>query len=709
MTVIDLDSRRKLSNALNYPVPVPSEVLPDVKDLDCMVAWDTETSGLYVDAGHRLAVVSIAFSLKSDPDTVTGYAFPFDQGRAADKGFEVQRYKDGTTKADVRDQVRVTDPVPLGFRYVPNPKRPDTGFHRIDLPAWDTDVNLPHSEWLTLMRWLVAAGRREGLTAHNGPFDLHMTRVGTRTGWHGPDLERVLGYDSLIGASVLDPLELVGLKSAAARVWGEEETLEAQEVRDGLLAAKKLYGLRAEDGPRYDLLPWFVVGPYATQDAVLTLRLTKYQVGRLCDGEGNFHEVDRLLDLTRACYRMERRGFGPINRELTERVATSIEARIAQLENMMPFSPPTAYRAKEYFFDDLGMRPWKGAEESRSIEWVKSKDGKRDVKKVLKQGSLSIDVAARMAAQDVPFAAQFAELQRLKTANQMHYRGYLNLAGEDGMLRTVYRIAHVRTGRMSVERFQAQAIPRRDSVRIVALPDGKVPPHPRDLFDVPAGRVRCNLDLGQAELRVAFKFSGCKRGIEQILQGRDIHGEMATQVYGFKPGDEQFSHYRYYAKRGVFGGIFMVGPKTLRDTIWKLAQIDIPFAEAKKIVYGFREMYPEIEKAYVQSEQFVLANGYVALVDGTRSWFGPRDYSNTAWNRRVQGSLALFNAHWLTEVERRTEHLEALKLTVHDSVVLDLPVGEAELVCQGIKEWTEAEFEEWFGIPGVVDIEIGGW
>lgn len=675
-----------------------------------MVAWDTETSGLYVDDGARTAVVSIAFTTKDAPAVITGLAFPFDQGRAFDKGYEYARSAKGDLKADsfFKDPVSADVDVPPGFRFVPDPRHLGRGWWRVDTEVWERDVNLPHSEWVCLMRWLVRAGRAVGLTAQNGPFDMHMTRVGTRTGWHGPDLDHVYGYDTQYGSAVLDPLYPTGLKPTAARLWGEDEAMEAQAVRDGLIVVKKLYGLRAEDGPRYDLLPWDVVGPYATQDAVLTLRLAKFQTDRFDDGEGNVSEVERMLDLARTCYRMERRGFGPLDRELTRKVAEAIEARIAQLENAMPFDPPTTYRAKEYFFDDLGLRPWKGAEEPRVIEWVKNAKGET-VKKVRKQGSLGIDVAKRMAAQDVPFAAQLAELMRLRTANQMHYRGYLNLAGEDGMLRTVHRIAYVKTGRMSVERWQAQAVPRRDSIQIDPLPDGRRPPHPRDLFLTPEGRVRCNLDLGQAELRVAAVFSGCRKMIEQVLEGRDIHGETATQIYGVSPDDERFTHYRYLSKRGVFGGIFMVGPKTLQDTIWKLAQLDVPFAECKQIVYGFRRMYPEIEEAYNEAERFVTANGFMTLVDGSRSWFGPRDYPNTGWNRRVQGSLALFNVHWLVQVESMTEHLEALKLSVHDSVTLDLPVDVAEPICEEIKAWTEVEFERWFKIPGKVDIEIGKW
>lgn len=708
-----------------YPVVTPKQVLPHPKFLDCVVAWDTETSGLHQDDGARVAIVSVAYSTKEDPDTIHAYAFPFDQGRAADKGFEYNRDKTGKLKIDAKlldrdkcdnmvswDRVHV----PRGYRVVENRYG---RFLQIDTDEWERDVNLGKSEWDDLMRWLVLAGKHVGLTGHNDKYDLHMTKAGTRH-YSGVNLEPYVAWDSMVACKVLWPLESVALKNTGARLWGDAEVEEAQELREGLAVQKLLYGLTSDDGPRYDLLPWSITGPYATQDAALSLRLAKLQTTMFADGEGTgtLREYERQHDLLRTLWRMEDRGFGEFNLELADEVATAIERRIHQLESGLPFDPPTAYKAKEYFFDDLGMRPWKGAEEPREIDWYNTKKGDR-AKKVIKQGSLSVDVALRMAEQGVPFAAEFAELLRLRTANNMNYRGYYNLCNkEDRRIRTSYKQVFVRSGRMSVERFQAQAIPRRDSVKIAEIPGyGKVP-HPRDLFVTPTGRKRCTIDLSQAELRVAAKFSGCKTMIEQVEAGRDIHGEMATQIFGVERGDgcakdcycetcARFSHYRYISKRGVFGGIFMVGTKTFRETIWNLGQLWLPWEDAKRTVYGFRELYPEIERAYNDSQNFVMHNGYVELVDGTRSWFGPRDYDNTAWNRRVQGSLALFNAHWLTEVERRTEQWDSLVLSVHDSVTMDLPEDVAEGVVAGIQEWTAAEFERWFEIVGGTDAEWG--
>lgn len=720
-----------LIQADEYPVVRPKDVLPHPRDLDCMASWDTETSSLYVDDGGRTAIVSVAYSLKSDPDTIHAYAFPFDQGRPKDKGFEPVRNPRGEIKVDVfmADARRSGEGYLVHWDGVHVPRgyigyRDGRGnpLLRVDPVAWSSkDFNLPQSDWDDLMRWLTLAGRHVGLVGHNDKFDIHMTQAGTRH-YLGVDLEPYVAWDSMLACKELWPTDSIALKEASSRLWGEAEAEEAREVRDALLVCKKLYGLVSDvDGPRYDLLPWSVAGPYATQDAVLTLRLTKLQTLMGEEGYGAtgnlWKRMDDEMDLMRTLTRVERRGFGEFNVELATKVAIAIEKRVTQLEAALPFEP-TAYRAKEYFFDDLGLRPWKGAEEPREIEYYLNKKGDRS-KRIVKQGTLTVDVAARMAAQGVKFAAEYAELARLKTANQMNYRGYINLCGPDGRIRTNFKQAFVRSGRMSVERFQAQAIPRRDSVKLAELPtyDGPLP-HPRDFFETPAGRKRATIDLSQAELRVAFKFSGCKLGIEQIEAGRDIHGEMATQIFDVQRGEghakdcycevcAEFSHHRYISKRGVFGGIFMVGPKTFRETIWKLAQIDLPWSTAQQTISGFRQMYPEIEAAYNDSQEFVMQHGYIELVGGVRSYFSARDFDNTAWNRKVQGSLALFNAHWLTEIERRTEQWDALVLSVHDSATLDLPEDVAEEQVAEIIEWTNAEFESWFGIVGATDCDWG--
>lgn len=669
----------------DYPIHRPADVLPKVKDLASMVAWDTETSGLFTDDGGRTATVSVAFTTKSAPAVIQGFAFPFDQGRAEEKGFE--------PVCNAKGELRVL----VGSNPIPN----------FVLEDWmRSDQNLGREHWDYLMRWLSKAGKKVGLVAHNGKFDSHMTRVGTRE-WPGVDLIDYMAWDTMVAQSKLEPRESVALKTTAARHWGDVEAEEAREVRDALVTIKRLFGLIADDGPRYDLLPWNVVGPYATQDAVLTLRLARKQTDDLEYGaasDGSWGRVLSAIELTRTLYRIERRGFGDLDIDTCESFSKEIETRIAELEDSMPFQPPTAYKAKEYFFDVLGLRPWKGGEEPRNISILKNanKDGS-DRKKVHKQGSLSIDIMKRMATADVPHAGDFAELTRLRTSNSMHYRGFLNLVGEDQRIRTNFKQVFVKTGRMSVERFQAQNIPRRDST-IFEL-NGRRAPHPRDLFLVPEGRRRVNIDLSQAELRVAASFSGCAGLLEKIREGRDIHAETATQIYGVQPDEPGFKNYRTIAKRSVFGGIFLIGPKSLREDVFKNAGLEISLNEAKKVVYGFREMYPEIEQRYNECQDFAADEGYIPLVDGSRSYFASHEEPHSAWSRQVQSSLALFNAAWLNYTEKVSRQYDALVLSVHDSVVLDLPEEAADEVSQLVVDWVGREFPRWFNVQGNADVD----
>jgi DNA polymerase I-like protein with 3'-5' exonuclease and polymerase domains len=161
---------------------------------------------------------------------------------------------------------------------------------------------------------------------------------------------------------------------------------------------------------------------------------------------------------------------------------------------------------------------------------------------------------------------------------------------------------------------------------------------------------------------------------------------------------------RDIGKRLTFASIFQVGAKKFRETLWDQAGIEWSFGECQNAVSGWRNTYPEFGAAYYRWLRFAEENKYVPLVNGQPSWLaGPRDYPNTAWNRRVQGSLALFANDWIVEVERATEQYDALVLTVHDSVVLDLPEEVAESVCAELVEMTESLWSAYFDIPGKCD------
>jgi hypothetical protein len=206
------------------------------------VACDTETNGLFADDGARVSIVSVAWwnddhtndvdgfhasSYCYSADCVVAYAFPFDQG--------------------------VRDKPGRGKRF------------QLDL-FQDDDVNLPSAEWWELLGWL----SRHNLVMQNAPFDLEKLRVGTRH-WSGLELEDQVVWDTQLGNKELDPQFPTGLKPACERLFGD--TSDEQ-------AALKPY-LGPQDDPRFDLVPWDVIEPYAVWDAIKTLRLAAQQRDRV--------------------------------------------------------------------------------------------------------------------------------------------------------------------------------------------------------------------------------------------------------------------------------------------------------------------------------------------------------------------------------------------------------------------------------------------
>lgn len=579
-------------------------------DLPDLPAWtpiavDTETSGLHPDdhvqpvtsQSGRCAVSAVSVAWM-DGDRCVTLAWPFDQG--------------------IRDKL-------------------DQG-SLLELMA--DDPNLPKEQWTALLDWL--DGRR--LVFHNAKFDLAMLRTGTRD-WTGRDLEGSYVWDTALGAHILWPRHAIGLKPTAERLGltggGERDTEQA--LKDWIKGAKLGKGIGTKDNPRYDLVPWNIMGPYAAGDTELTIRLYHLQQELLDAGEAMRSRVEREIALSRALYRMEQRGVGfDAERALTQ--ADVIEHQMEQIRRGLPFDP-NINGAKRYFFEERGLPP------------VKTTD----------KGAPQLDDEVRriMIERGTKHMDEYDRYVKLGKALSMWYRGWPARVGEDGRLRCTFRQAYVKSGRLSVERVQLQAIPKddKDLAGVESLRDSFVP---RD------GHGLWNLDLSQAELRVASRFADCTRMIEMLEAGADLHGVTTQQIFQITKDHPDWKAKRDIAKRLTFGGIFQIGPKTFRETLSKLAGMDWTLEQCKEAVYAWRNLYPEFGYAYNRYDRQAQDRGYVELIGRERSYFGERDYSNSAWNRRVQGSLAKFLKLWLPQVDAQTDG--ALILTVHDSTVLELPL-----------------------------------
>jgi DNA polymerase I-like protein with 3'-5' exonuclease and polymerase domains len=554
------------------------------------------------------------------------------------------------------------------------------------MELWEEqDPNLGRDEWEEMFDWL----EDRAITAHNAKYDLTMLHTGTRS-WPGRDLIDNLSWDTLIAQRVLDPTELAGLDSTADRL-GIGKKADTGPMKAWL---KK----RKYDANRYDLIPWSMIEAYLDVDLRLTYNLRKNQELRIANDEEGprwLEQIERELEVLKVLYKMEHRGVGyDLTRSL--QAAAVLERHADEVEKTMPFqAQPNA--AKAWYFDKLKLKPMKTTEKGApSIDDEQIREWKQTYEET--------------GDPVYQWAAEYETVTRLRRAVSMWYRGYPEKAGADGRLRTYYKQAHVKSGRMSVQRIQLQAIPKRDKVFEV---EGEDIPHVRDLLRARPGHGLWNLDLKQAELRVAAKYSGCQTMIDMLLGGADFHSDTTENVLKVSRDHPLWSEKRDIGKRLNFSAIFMVGGKKFQATLSKLADIHLPLDECDRYVREWRAKYPEFEIAYRKSMDESHRRRGVRLLPKTPletvSYFMPyefhydrwigRDVVKEAWNRKVQGSLAEFNKLWLAEVERKWPGY--LVLNVHDSIVLEAPEDEGEQLAAEVCAHTAVIATDLF------DIEMG--
>lgn len=607
------------------------------------VTLDTETSGKHPDDGARVACVALAHNEWS-------VGLPFDQG--------------------VRDKFAFAQ-ISLNFD------------GSID------DPNLPREDWDYLLRWLMD----QRLVFHNAKYDLTMMRAGTRH-WHGIDLISQFHWCTMLTTGVLEPAKERDLGTVASR-----HNLGAKTGKEEMKAWLKR---NKYETSRYDLAPWDLVKPYVTADAVMTSDIYRWQLRRLEEVAGfDNPEADKFYDMLqgriereylamRANYEMERRGLG-YDDETSLQAADRLEAAANGIEKTMPFiCKPKATHG--YFIGTLGLQTDRTTDKGKP--------------------SIDEEQVRKWIAEEVPFAKEYSLVTKARRAVSMWYRGYPEKMGPDGRLRTVFKQGDVRSGRFSVERVQLQAIPKADKYAQVGsnkrlsiyqgIPDVRSLIRPREGYGL------WNLDLSQAELRVATHYAECKLMAEQLARGEDIHSNNTIELdLCHNPADAMWKTWRDIAKRTTFGGIFQIGPDTFQSTLSKLANIYLPIEECEAIIRRWRGRYPEFGVQYRREQRKAYSDKYVYLLPYTpleeRSYFTTYDRPQTAWNRKVQGSLAIVFKMWMGETERSWPG--HLVLMIHDSLVLECLLDEGDEIAQEVAAYGRELATNCFETEMKVDID----
>jgi DNA polymerase I-like protein with 3'-5' exonuclease and polymerase domains len=543
----------------------------------------------------------------------------------------------------------------------------------------EVDPNLEEDEWKQLL-WML---RNKRLVFHNAGFDLIMLSAGTRH-WNGTDLGDVLHWDTMIAHRILRPNSSAGLDNAARELGvGGKQGLD--EVKAWLRSAKKSKG-------RYDLVPWRTIEPYVRGDAETTLALYEEQVRHFKEEPDDervrrLRECRREFDLAVVLMRMEQRGLR-YDAERSLQAAEEMEGKCADIVARLPFKLTPA-GARKYFL-----------EQGLAVDRTTAK------------GAPSIDKEQirDWAEEGVEWAAEYRDATKAKRAASMWYRGYAEKLGEDGRLRCRYRQTKqrddggdsgARSGRLSAERVNLQAMPKGDKIEV-----GMV--GVRDLLLAKKGHSLIALDMSQAELRCAAKYSECKTMLDMLSEGVDFHGKTTEDVMHVGRNHSEWKLKRDIGKKLTFSAVFGIGGEGFQKLLTRETGIHLALVECDRLVADWRRTYPEIMKAYRRAERVFRERGYVRILPGTeyesKSWLAEGDWPHTGWNRMVQGSLAAWLRLWLVEIEHDVPG--ALVLTVHDSVVLELPKRTAKKTAQKIADKASERASSLFNTSMKVDLEV---
>lgn len=226
----------------------------------------------------------------------------------------------------------------------------------------------------------------------------------------------------------------------------------------------------------------------------------------------------------------------------------------------------------------------------------------------------------------------------------LEYRGYKKLLStyidslptlinpRTGKIHTSYNQTVTATGRLSSSNPNLQNIPIRDE-------NGK---EIRKAFIADEGCTFLSADYSQIELRLMAHLSQDPNMLEAFNSGQDVHAATAAKIYKLDIEDVT-SDMRRKAKTANFGIIYGI-------SVFGLAErLSIPRAEAKELIDGYFETYPQIKVYTEKCIELAREKGYVETLFGRKRFLPDINSRNSvvrgfaernAVNAPIQGTAA---------------------------------------------------------------------
>ena len=271
---------------------------------------------------------------------------------------------------------------------------------------------------------------------------------------------------------------------------------------------------------------------------------------------------------------------------------------------------------------------------------------------------------------------------------------------ENGLVHTTYNQTMTTTGRLSSTNPNLQNIPIRKE-------DGR---ELRKLFIAREGNTLIDADYSQIELRLLAHFSDCKALIQAYRDGEDVHAATAARVFGV-PLNEVTKSMRGRAKTINFGIIYGMGKFGLAK------DLGCSQNEAQDFIDKYFALHPEVKDYMNENVRLAKENGFVTTILGRKRYIPEIKSSNknirsfgerAAMNMPLQGSSADIIKIAMLRVAKRIEtdcFNSKLVLQVHDELVLDAPLEEADRAAKMLKEEMEQAIQ--LNVPLIAEVSTG--
>lgn len=299
-----------------------------------------------------------------------------------------------------------------------------------------------------------------------------------------------------------------------------------------------------------------------------------------------------------------------------------------------------------------------------------------------------------------PIIKPILEYRKLTKLYNTYVKGLENAVSKNGRMYTTFKQTETRTGRISSAEPNIQNIPVRTEI-------GR---NFRKFFTAAEGKVLCDADYSQIELRVLAALANDRVMIETFKEGRDIHAETAASVFRRAP-DKVDSDLRRKAKAVNFGIVYGIGAFSLaKDT-------GSSVAEAKRYIDDYLAHFSGVRQYMETNTKSAEKDGYAVTMFGRRR-FIPEILSTNktvkalgkriAMNTPIQGTAAdIIKIAMIRVYNRLKRELPEAKLIlqVHDELIVEAPEAVSQKALEILRE--EMQNAVRLAVPLPVDAKIG--